>query len=209
MAEEPHVIRGINWREAFPFTNIFRAFRIAIHPSKLVLALLALLALYFGGRILDGFWMHPYKAVPGEIEAYETSRTSAEFNERRNAVRSGVGRRRLGRVARRAHADHIRLVRAVDRVDRVVDRGMEDCEVPGWLDVRRLRTRCVHDRQENLVPLDHRPAGLVNATACISAGGEDRRCAEGTECESKCEQPYREAFHGLPPRSLVDAIAGS
>src|SRR3954469_23129659 len=90
MAEEPHVIRGINWREAFPFTNIFRAFRIAIHPSKLVLALLALLALYFGGRILDGFWVHQYKAVPGEIEGYETSRTSQEFQERRNSVRSSV-----------------------------------------------------------------------------------------------------------------------
>src|SRR3954454_5643293 len=90
MAEEPHVIRGINWREAFPFTNLFRAFRIAIHPSKLVLALLALLTLYFGGRVLDGFWMHEYRAVPAEIEAYETSRTSAEFNERRRSIRGGV-----------------------------------------------------------------------------------------------------------------------
>src|SRR5207237_6058421 len=44
MAEEPHVLRGINWREAFAFTNIFRAFRIAIHPSKLVLALMSRLA---------------------------------------------------------------------------------------------------------------------------------------------------------------------
>src|SRR5258706_8362350 len=90
MADEPHVLRGINWREAFPFTNIFRAFGIAIHPSKLVLALLALLALYFGGRILDGFWLHQYKAVPGEIEGYETSRTSQEFQERRNSIRSAV-----------------------------------------------------------------------------------------------------------------------
>ena len=62
MADEPHVLRGINWREAFPFTNIFRAFRIAIHPSKLMLALLALLVLYFGGRILDGIWLHEYRA---------------------------------------------------------------------------------------------------------------------------------------------------
>lgn len=56
MADESGVMRGINWREAFPFTNIFRAFRIAIHPSKLVLALVALLLLYFGGRALDGLW---------------------------------------------------------------------------------------------------------------------------------------------------------
>ncbi|HEV8607646.1 MAG TPA: hypothetical protein VGQ99_20085 [Tepidisphaeraceae bacterium] len=87
MADEPHVIRGINWREAFPFTNIFRAFRIAIHPSKLVLALLALLVLYFGGRVLDGLWMNRYKAVPGEIAIYERSRTSEQFFNDRNAIR--------------------------------------------------------------------------------------------------------------------------
>ncbi|HEY8668741.1 MAG TPA: hypothetical protein VIL86_18990, partial [Tepidisphaeraceae bacterium] len=71
MADEPLVIRGINWRETFPFTNIFRSFRIAIHPSKLVLALTALLLLYFGGRILDKLWPERYRAVPSEVSAYE------------------------------------------------------------------------------------------------------------------------------------------
>ena len=90
MAEEPHVLRGINWREAFAFTNIFRAFRIAIHPSKLVLALLALLALYFGGRVLDGLWWHEYRAVPGEIELYEHSRASGDFYEQRRAIQQST-----------------------------------------------------------------------------------------------------------------------
>src|SRR5215210_2822836 len=87
MADEPHVIRGINWRETFPFINIFRAFRIAIHPSKLVLALLALLTLYFGGRILDGLWVNKHKAVPGEIALYETSRDSTQYDQRREDIR--------------------------------------------------------------------------------------------------------------------------
>src|SRR6266550_8619653 len=90
MADEPHVLRGINWREAFPFTNIFRAFRIAIHPSKLMLALLALLVLYFGGRILDGVWFHEYRAVPAEIELYEHSINHVDFDDRRQAMRQGV-----------------------------------------------------------------------------------------------------------------------
>jgi len=90
MADEPHILRGINWREAFSFTNIFRAFRIAIHPSKLMLALLALLVLYFGGRILDGFWLHESRAVNGEIELYEHSRNSTEFDDRRNSMRQAV-----------------------------------------------------------------------------------------------------------------------
>src|SRR5438477_12309414 len=75
MAEDTHVIRGINWRETFPFTNIFRSFRVAIHPSKLILALLAVLLLYLGGRVLDGLWPTAYRAVPGEIEAYEAMRS--------------------------------------------------------------------------------------------------------------------------------------
>ena len=71
MAEDSHVIRGINWRETFPFTHLFRTFRIAIHPSKLLLALAALLALYIGGRVLDAVWAPSQRAMPGEIAKYE------------------------------------------------------------------------------------------------------------------------------------------
>ena len=35
MADEPLTIRGINWREAFPFTNLFRAFRISSSRSAI------------------------------------------------------------------------------------------------------------------------------------------------------------------------------
>jgi hypothetical protein len=100
MAEEPQVLRGINWREAFPFTNLFRAFRIAIHPSKLVLALLALLALYLGGRLLDAAWHSKHRAVPalaadeaGEIEQYERTETADELTRWREAQRNAVGDR--------------------------------------------------------------------------------------------------------------------
>jgi hypothetical protein len=67
MADESHVIRGINWRETFPFTQIFRAFRVAIHPTKLILALVALLALYAGGRVLDLIWPVQSRAIPGAV----------------------------------------------------------------------------------------------------------------------------------------------
>ena len=42
MADEAATVRSIDWRELFPFTNLFRAFRVAIHPSKLIIALVAL-----------------------------------------------------------------------------------------------------------------------------------------------------------------------
>ena len=71
MAEETQQVRGIHWRDTFPFTHLFRAFRIAVHPSKLMLGLIALLGLYFGGRVLDGLWPARPLAVPQEVYRYE------------------------------------------------------------------------------------------------------------------------------------------
>ncbi len=64
MADETQTVRNINWREVFPFTNVFKAFRVAVHPSKLVLALTALLLIYLGGRVLDGVWMKKHLVQP-------------------------------------------------------------------------------------------------------------------------------------------------
>src|SRR3954447_12452467 len=80
MADESHVIRGINWRETFPFTQIFRAFRVAIHPTKLILALIALLALYSGGRVLDMIWPVQSRAIPKEIN-YTERESPGDMNE--------------------------------------------------------------------------------------------------------------------------------
>lgn len=67
MADESHVVRGVNWRETFPFTQIFRAFRVAIHPTKLILALVALIAIYGGGWLLDSLWPVQNRALPTVI----------------------------------------------------------------------------------------------------------------------------------------------
>ncbi len=72
MADEAHVVRSIQWRELFPFINLFRAFRIAIQPSKLFLGLVMVLALYAGGRVLDAIWASSYYPSRGEIDAYTT-----------------------------------------------------------------------------------------------------------------------------------------
>lgn len=78
MADEAQQIRSINWREIFPFTNLFRAFRVAVHPSKLILALVALLLIYFGGRVLDGLWMndHLVRNTPENKGFYQADRSS-------------------------------------------------------------------------------------------------------------------------------------
>ncbi|MBC8105751.1 MAG: hypothetical protein H7Z14_04105, partial [Anaerolineae bacterium] len=99
MADEPQVLRGIDWRSTFPFTLIFRSFRIAIHPSKLFLALAALFLIYAGGRVLDQVWkLRPqYRAVPGELRIFEETRDTANpianYNQQRNDLRRMLGQR--------------------------------------------------------------------------------------------------------------------
>ena len=70
--ESPHddaavTLRAIDWRSTFPFTLIFRSFRVAVHPSKLVLALIALLLIYAGGNLLDAIWKTRPHAVPNVV----------------------------------------------------------------------------------------------------------------------------------------------
>ena len=79
MADEAQTIRSINWREVFPFTNLFKAFRVAVHPSKLVLALTALLLIYFGGLLLDQVWpnKHLVHDEPQNEGFYHRDRSSA------------------------------------------------------------------------------------------------------------------------------------
>src|SRR5205809_4628950 len=78
MADESHVIRGIDWKTTFPFTQIFRSFRIAIHPSKIILALLTMLLIWFGGWFLDRVWPAENSAVPGELGIYGASYINAQ-----------------------------------------------------------------------------------------------------------------------------------
>src|ERR1044072_881597 len=87
MADESQQIRGIHWRETFPFTHIFRAFRVAVHPSKLILGLIAPLALYVGGRCLDGLWPSASLAVPDEIQLYQSTVSSGKTNDESTALR--------------------------------------------------------------------------------------------------------------------------
>src|SRR5882724_5227371 len=90
MADEAVTVREINWREAFPFTHLFRAFRIAIHPSKLIIALVALGCLWCGGLFLDLLWPHKYQVTTADRIALVTAQPgrSVESERTRLALRT-------------------------------------------------------------------------------------------------------------------------
>jgi hypothetical protein len=79
--DEGQLFQGVDWRQMLPFTHIFRAFRIAIHPSKLMLGLALLLTVYAGGRVLDVLWPVKYRAVMDEVSIYQAANTSGEFEQ--------------------------------------------------------------------------------------------------------------------------------
>ncbi len=94
MADEPLTVRAINWRQTFPFINLFRAFRVAVHPSKIVLALVALILLYVGGQVLDLLWPMQYRAIPDEVALYDqfdsTAKPEQKFIDVRRSYRDWV-----------------------------------------------------------------------------------------------------------------------
>jgi hypothetical protein len=57
MNEDYRTIRAVDWRGLFPFLHLFRSFRIAIHPSKILLAMCFLLTVYGAGRLMDAVWL--------------------------------------------------------------------------------------------------------------------------------------------------------
>ena len=90
MADEVHVLRGIDWRETFSFTHIFRAFRIAVHPTKLALGLLFLLTFFVGGKVLDGLWPGNHRAVPNEIAISQLGDRFDRANHRADARQQAI-----------------------------------------------------------------------------------------------------------------------
>lgn len=70
MADDPRTIRAVDFRAVFPFLHLFRAFRVAIHPSKLLLALAMILLVYGVGRGMDRLWPreHSYGPQPEYLQ---------------------------------------------------------------------------------------------------------------------------------------------
>lgn len=56
MADPLGELRRIDWDATFPFTRLFKSFRMAVQPSKLALALAGVILMGLWGYLLDGLW---------------------------------------------------------------------------------------------------------------------------------------------------------
>ena len=70
MSDHSHrvYVEGVDWHSLIPSLRLFRAFRIAIGPSKLFLAMCLVVLTYLGGLVLDSVWGQV--VFPHEVDAY-------------------------------------------------------------------------------------------------------------------------------------------
>ncbi len=120
MADEHQELRRVNWTELFSFTHVFKSFRMAIHPSKLLLALAAILLIYFGGRAMDSVWSWGGgTAQTGDIYGYYQAVNATEYEEALEA-RAETNENNLVEWVRRAHENQGSYKSFLDRY---TDRG--------------------------------------------------------------------------------------
>ncbi len=62
-------VAGVDWHRVLDFSQLFRGFRLAINPAKIVIALLAILFIYAAGCAFDFAWGP--QVFSGEIAAYQ------------------------------------------------------------------------------------------------------------------------------------------
>lgn len=70
MSEQVNELRRVNWSECFPFTRIFRTFRVAASPGRLGMALATVILACAWGGILDSLWSSPHQPLRNEVNAF-------------------------------------------------------------------------------------------------------------------------------------------
>ena len=91
MADHGTTVRGIDYKATFPFVHLFRGFRLAIDPTKIAMAMAALILLFLGGKVLDAAWPLHSKAVVNELAIYASHPTDfrgtrKELSDERDAA---------------------------------------------------------------------------------------------------------------------------
>ncbi len=103
MADEQHEVRSINWTRVFGFSEIFKGFRMAIHPSKLLLALAAIVLVFASGWVLDQFWSmggsYVYKYDAAGARSNEIVDYFRLTGERFDRKKTAIADSRLARAA--------------------------------------------------------------------------------------------------------------
>lgn len=83
MSNQRVTLERIDYASSFRFTRLFGCFRMATHPSRLLLALLLIVSIFIAGQVMDLVWGP--QVLPGEFQAF-AAQPSAEFVEWREQI---------------------------------------------------------------------------------------------------------------------------
>ncbi len=79
MADQQNELKHVNWKEIFGFSFIFKSFQMARQPSKMLLALLAVLTLVISGWVMDFVWLSGDSTARNKEIRYFAHASSADF----------------------------------------------------------------------------------------------------------------------------------
>jgi len=143
-------MRGIDWRQTLHFTELFRGFRIATQPGKIMTALLLVILMFVVGWVLDGL-VGGQRVVPGEFNMYVEAPGVEAFHEQRRQRQEAV-REDLAWLLRREleapYAEASETAAQNDRwraAERMIQSKVDDADRRAALmrDLRELRPRGV------------------------------------------------------------------
>lgn len=134
MPEQPAELQRINWSACFPFTLLFRTFKMALHPSKLGLALAALILLGALGYGLDYLWRLTGRSLPvtDEVHAFWQTPDLNNWRARVLAERPEVVKGIYSREGLNLPQEIAKDLESQNRAGAAVRRALKDFRRQGW-----------------------------------------------------------------------------
>lgn len=139
-------LQRINWSACFPFVQLFRTFRLAVHPSKLALLLAAVLLTAIWGRLLDGLWSTRSQPLAGELNYAWQKSDLAAWRAREIAAWPQVFHEACDPLKVRLPEGQPRLL---DDPAAEFDSVLDDIRAAGKIEVETLRSRLRNDTQKS------------------------------------------------------------
>lgn len=113
MSDSCQELRRIHWGECLGITSLFRAFRLSLHPTKILLALCGVLLTYFSGRLLDATWAESHQPIRVTI----AGRAQTELDK----YTTGIGIKAVGEW-RQKMIDKIPVKKTGNKADKKLDK---------------------------------------------------------------------------------------
>lgn len=192
LARTPATVRDVQWSSVLEFTHLFKSFRLAINPAKIVLALVAIMVIYCAGRVFDTAWGP--QVFDNEIEIYQTSRPET------------FRRLREERISARENSLHVQLATAAASArETLTEEQISDLAKrprAAYTALKRFHKKWFRDEIEQIRQRRKDSESLQRPTSSLGFA------AERTPAEMEQESRQRASRQLMDRMTLARAVAG-